>query len=103
MKNMGNLLKQAQQMQSKISALQNELKTREFEGSSGGGMVVVKVSGKQQLLDIKINQECVDPNDVEMLQELVKTALNQAIETSHENVSKAMNKITGGASFPGLF
>ena len=103
MKNIGNLMKQAQQMQAKMSSLQNELATREVEASSGGGMVKVKVNGKQELLDIKINRECVDPDDVEMLEELVKTALNQAITESQEMVSAAMSKITGGVSIPGLF
>lgn len=100
---MNNLLKQAQQMQAKLAALQNELSTREVESSSGGGMVKVKVNGKQELLSIVINKECVDPNDVEMLQDLVKTAVNQAMKESQEMVSGAMSKITGGMSIPGLF
>lgn len=103
MSNMNNLLKQAQQMQAKLAALQNELSTREVESSSGGGMVKVKVNGKQELLAITINKECVDPNDVEMLQDLVKTAVNQAMKESQEMVSGAMSKITGGMSIPGLF
>jgi DNA-binding YbaB/EbfC family protein len=100
---MNQMMKQAQQMQAKMGSLQKELETREFEASSGGGMVKVKVNGKQELLDIEINKECVDPNDVDMLQELVKTALNQALTESQESVSKAMNKVTGGLSIPGLF
>ena len=103
MKNMNNLLKQASQMQSKLAALQNELSTREVESSSGGGMVKVKVNGKQELLAITINKECVDPNDVEMLQDLVKTAINQAMKESQDMVSQAMSKVTGGLSIPGLF
>jgi hypothetical protein len=103
MKNMNNLLKQASQMQAKLSALQNELSTREVESSSGGGMVKVKVNGKQELLSITINKECVDPNDVEMLQDLVKTAINQAMKESQDMVSQAMSKVTGGLSIPGLF
>lgn len=103
MKNMNNLLKQAQVMQAKLAALQNEMTTREVEASSGGGMVKVKVNGKQELLAITINKECVDPNDVDMLQELVKTAVNQAIKDSQTMVSSAMNKITGGVNIPGLF
>lgn len=103
MSNMNNLLKQAQQMQAKLAALQNELSTREVESSSGGGMVKVKVNGKQELLSIVINKECVDPNDVEMLQDLVKTAVNQAMKESQDMVSGAMSKITGGMSIPGLF
>jgi len=103
MKNMNNLLKQASQMQAKLAALQNELSTREVESSSGGGMVKVKVNGKQELLAITINKECVDPNDVEMLQDLVKTAINQAMKESQDMVSQAMSKVTGGLSIPGLF
>lgn len=103
MTNVNNLLKQATQMQAKLSALQNELSTREVEASSGGGMVKVKVNGKQELLSITINKECVDPNDVEMLQDLVKTAVNQAMKDSQEMVSQAMGKITGGMKIPGLF
>ena len=100
---MGNLLRQAQQVQNKIATLQKELEVREIESSTGGGMVRVKVSGKQKILEIKINRECVDPTDVKTLEELVKTAVNQAIEESQEMVSNAMSKITGGANIPGLF
>jgi DNA-binding YbaB/EbfC family protein len=103
MKNMNNLLKQAQQMQTKLATLQGELSTREVESSSGGGMVKVKVNGKQELLDIKINRECVDPEDVEMLEELIKTAINQAMKESQDMVSTAMSKITGGMNIPGMF
>lgn len=103
MKNMNQLLKQAQVMQSKIANLQNELNTREVEASAGGGMVKVTVNGKQEVMAIKINKECVDPSDVEMLEELVKTAVNQAVKESQTMVSTAMSKITGGAHVPGLF
>lgn len=103
MANMNQMLKQAQQMQAKMATLQKELEGREFESASGGGMVKVKVNGKQELIDIIIDKECVDPNDVEMLQDLVKTALNQALTESQESVNKAMSKVTGGLSIPGLF
>jgi DNA-binding YbaB/EbfC family protein len=103
MANMNQLMKQAQQMQAKLATLQKELETREYEASSGGGMVTVKVNGKQVLLDILINKECVDPNDVEMLQDLVKTAVNQAMKDSQDSVQNAMSKVTGGLSIPGLF
>ena len=96
-------MKQAQQMQNKITGLQNELATREVESSSGGGMVAVKVNGKQEITSLTINRECVDPDDVEMLQELIKTAVNEGITKSHDMVSEAMNKITGGVNIPGLF
>ena len=103
MKNMGSLLRQAQQMQSKISTLQKELDGREIESSAGGGMVKIRVNGKQEILEIKINRECVDPTDVDTLEDLVKAAVNQAIGESQEMVSNAMAEITGGAHIPGLF
>ncbi len=103
MANMNQLMKQAQQMQMKMKALQGELDSREFEASSGGGMVTVKVNGKQELLDIKINPECVDPSDVEMLEDLIKTAVSTAMNEASETVSKAMSKVTGGMNIPGLF
>lgn len=103
MANINKMMKQAQQMQAKLSSLQKELDQREFEASSGGGMVKVKVNGKQELLEIKIDKECVDPNDVEMLEELVRTAVNQAMTQAQEMVSSAMSKVTGGLSIPGLF
>jgi len=100
---MNNLMKQAQQMQAKLAMLQNELAEREFEASAGGGMVKVKVNGKQQLLAISINKECVDPNDVSSLEELVFTAVNQAMKQSQDMVQQAMSKVTGGMNIPGLF
>lgn len=103
MSNIGNLMKQAQQMQAKMAMLQNELAEREVEASSGGGMVKVKVNGKQELLSIKINPECVDASDVATLEELVFTAVNQAMKQSQDMVSQAMSKVTGGLNIPGLF
>jgi hypothetical protein len=101
--NMNNLMKQAQQMQAKLAMLQNELAEREVEAAAGGGMVKVKVNGKQQLLSISINKECVDPNDVETLEELVFTAVNQAMKESQDMVQQAMSKVTGGMNIPGMF
>lgn len=103
MKGIQNLMKQAQQMQQKISTLQKELETRELETSSGGGMIKIKINGKQQILAISINKECVDPNDVASLEDLMKTAINQAIKESQDMVSGAMSKVTGGLNIPGLF
>lgn len=103
MSNIGNLMKQAQQMQAKMAMLQNELAEREVEASAGGGMVKVKVNGKQEILSISINKECVDPNDVATLEELVFTAVNQAMKQSQDMVSQAMSKVTGGMNIPGLF
>lgn len=101
--NMNNLMKQAQQMQAKLAMLQNELADREVEASAGGGMVKVKVNGKQQLLSISIDKECVDPNDVSTLEELVFTAVNQAMKQSQDMVQQAMSKVTGGMNIPGMF
>lgn len=101
--NMNNLMKQAQQMQAKLAMLQNELAEREVESSAGGGMVKAKVNGKQQLLSISINKECVDPDDVATLEELVFTAVNQAMKQSQDMVQQAMSKVTGGMNIPGLF
>lgn len=103
MKGMQNLMKQAQQMQQKMATLQKELETREIETSSGGGMIKIKITGKQQIVSLSINKECVDPNDVAGLEDLVKTAVNQAIKESQDMVSGAMSKITGGINIPGMF
>ncbi len=102
-KNVNNLLKQAQQMQQKMATLQKELEGRELDVSSGGGMVKIRINGKQEIIDFKLDKECVDSNDIEMLEELVKTAVNQAVKESQEMVSSAMSKITGGLNIPGLF
>ncbi len=102
-KNLNQLLKQAQQMQQKMTILQKELETREMEISSGGGMVKIKINGKQQILGLKINKECVDVNDMGTLEDLLKTSINQAVKDSQEMVSQAMSKVTGGMSIPGLF
>lgn len=102
-KNLNHLMKQAQVMQQKMSTLQKELESRELEISAGGGMVKIKINGKQEILEMKINPECVDPSDVETLEELVQTAVNQAVKESQDMVSGAMSKVTGGLNIPGLF
>lgn len=102
-KNINGLMKQAQMMQQKIATLQKELENRELEVSSGGGAIKIKINGKQELLDIKIAKEAVDPSDIETLEDLVKTAVNQAVKESQDMVSKAMSKVTGGLNIPGLF
>jgi len=102
-KNMNSLMKQAQQMQQKMATLQKELDSRELDVSSGGGMVKIKISGKQEILELKLDKECVDPSDIETLQDLLVTAVNQSIKESQDMVQKAMSKITGGVNIPGLF
>ena len=102
-KGMNNLMRQAQMMQQKISMLQKELETRELDVSSGGGAVKIKINGKQEILELKIDPEAVDPNDVETLEDLLLAGVNQAVKESQDMVSTAMNKVTGGMNIPGLF
>ena len=102
MKGMGNLMKQAQKLQSKMLKLQEELAERTVETASGGGMVKVRANGRQQILSIEIEKEVVDPEDVEMLQDLILAAVNDALMKSQEMVSTEMNKLTGGMNMPGM-
>ncbi|MDX2500646.1 MAG: YbaB/EbfC family nucleoid-associated protein [Deltaproteobacteria bacterium] len=102
MKGMGNMMKQAQQLQSKMMKLQEELAERTVESSSGGGMVKVTANGRQQISSIQIEKEVVDPDDVEMLQDLVMAAINDALAKAQEMVSSEMGKLTGGLNIPGL-
>lgn len=99
----GNIMKQAQQMQAKIARVQQELETREVEATAGGGMVTALVNGKQQVLDLKIEKDVVDPEDVEMLQDLVLAAVNEAIKKSQDMIQEEMSKVTGGMNIPGMF
>jgi DNA-binding YbaB/EbfC family protein len=102
MKGMGNMVKQAQQLQAKMMKLQEELADKTVESSSGGGMVKVTANGRQQIVSIQIENEVVDPDDVEMLQDLVLAAVNDALAKSQEMVSSEMGKLTGGLNIPGL-
>lgn len=102
MKGLGKMMKQAQQLQSKMLKLQEELAEKTVETSSGGGMVKVVANGKQQLVSIQIEQEVVDPDDVEMLQDLILAAVNDALTKAQDMVSGEMNKLTGGMNIPGL-
>lgn len=102
MKGMGNMMKQAQQLQAKMMKLQEELEGRTVEATSGGGMVKAVANGKQQIQSIQIEKEVVDPEDVEMLQDLLLAAVNDALLKSQEMVSSEMSKLTGGLKIPGL-
>lgn len=102
MKGLGKMMKQAQQIQAKMLKLQGELAEKTVETSSGGGMVKVVANGKQQLVSIQIEQEVVDPDDVEMLQDLILAAANDALAKAQEMVAGEMNKLTGGLNIPGL-
>ncbi len=99
--NMNNLMKQAQKMQEKMGKMQEELETKEFEAVAGGGVVKAVVSGKKELKSISIDPDAVDPDDVEMLEDLVVAAVNQALKTADETVNKEMSKLTGGLNMPG--
>jgi len=96
------MMKQAQKLQSKMLKLQEEMAEKTVETSSGGGMVKVIANGKQQILSIQLEKEVVDPEDVEMLQDLVLAAVNDALSKSQEMVSSEMSKLTGGLNIPGL-
>lgn len=102
-KGLGNIMKQAQQMQAKIARVQQELEDKEVEATAGGGMVTARANGKQQILDLKIEKDVVDPEDVEMLQDLVLAAVNEAIKKSQEMIQGEMSKVTGGMNIPGMF
>lgn len=102
-RNLGNLMKQAQQMQEKLLKMQEELATRTIEASAGGGMVTVTVNGKSEVMSIKIEKEVVDPEDVEMLEDLVAAAVNEALRKAQEMMQEEMSKVTGGLKIPGLF
>lgn len=99
----GNIMKQAQQMQRRMAEVQEELANKQVEATAGGGMVTATVSGKQQLLALKIDPAVVDPEDVEMLQDLVTAAVNEALKQSQQMAGEEMSKLTGGLNIPGLF
>jgi DNA-binding YbaB/EbfC family protein len=101
--NMGGLMKQAQKMQNKMMKMQEEMAEKTVEATAGGGMVTVVANGRQEVVSIKLEQEVVDPEDVEMLQDLVLAAVNDALKKSQDMMSEAMQKITGGMSLPGIF
>jgi DNA-binding YbaB/EbfC family protein len=101
--NMQQLARQAQKLQQQMAEMQAALDAREFEASAGGGMVSVKVNGKKELLSLVIKPEAVDPEDVEMLQDLVMAAVNEAMRQAAETIEREMGKMTGGLNMPGLF
>lgn len=102
--NMGNLVKQAQKMQKEMEKVQEELKDKTVEASAGGGAITVVATGKKDIKEITIKPEVVDPDDVEMLQDLVLAAVNEALRKADEMVSSEVGKVTGGlGGLPGLF
>lgn len=100
---MNDLVRQAQMMQKKMAKMQEDLNTKEVEASSGGGMVTVKANGAQEIIGIKIEKDVVDPEDVEMLQDLVLAATNDALKRAKDMVQAEMSQLTGGMKIPGLF
>lgn len=101
--NMNNLMKQAQKMQKQMAEMQAELAEKTLEITSGGGAVKVVVNGEKQIVSLDISPEVIDPDDVEMLQDLVITAVNEAIRQMEETVNSQMSRITGGMNMPGMF
>lgn len=103
--NMKNMMKQVQQMQVKMAKLQEELATRTLEATAGGGAVKVTVNGKLEITEVKIDPAAVDPEDVEMLQDLVLAATNEALRKMQDMSNNEMSKLTGGlgVNLPGLF
>lgn len=102
-KGMGDILKQAQMMQSKMESIQKELGNKRVEASVGGGMVRVTADGQQNILDIRISPEVVKPEEAEMLQDLVLSGVQEALKLSRELASKEMSVLTGGINLPGMF
>lgn len=94
--NMSNLMKQAQRMQRQMEEGQKELETKEFTAAAGGGAVEVTVNGKKEILKVKLSEEVVDPEDIEMLQDLIVAAANEAMRQADEASSELMGKMTGG-------
>jgi len=99
----GDIMKQAQAIQERMAKLQEEAAKKEVEASAGGGMVTVKMNGRQELLSVKIDPEVVKSGDIEMLQDLLVAAMNEGLRKSQELISEEMKGMTGGLNIPGLF
>lgn len=103
MGNMNQLMKQAKKLQEQMAKLQEELEQMTVEASAGGGVVTVVANGKKEIVEVKIAPEAVDPDDVEMFQDLIVAAVNEALRRVEERVQEEMGKLTGGLSIPGIF
>lgn len=101
--NMNSIVRQAQKMQSQIAKVQDEIAEKKVEASTGGGVVTAVVNGKSELLELKIDRQVVDPDDVEILEEMIIGAVNQAMKTASDMMNDEVEKITGGLNIPGLF
>ncbi|WP_138159601.1 YbaB/EbfC family nucleoid-associated protein [Peptoniphilus catoniae] len=100
--NMNNMMKQVQKLQKQMEEMQENLKTQEVEANAGGGAVKAVVNGSKELVRIEIDPDVVDPDDVEMLEDLVVAAVNEALRSAEEKANKEMGKLTGGLNIPGL-
>ncbi|MBR1968846.1 MAG: YbaB/EbfC family nucleoid-associated protein [Clostridia bacterium] len=103
MGNMNNMIKQAQKMQEEMLKAQESLSEQVIEATVGGGAVSVKVNGKKELIELKISPDAVDPDDVEMLEDMVMSAVNEAMRKADEAAAGSLRSITGGMNIPGLF
>ncbi len=101
--NQAAMMKQAQKMQQEMLRMQEELENKTYSATTGGGMVTATVNGKHEVVDLKINPEAVDPDDVEMLQDMVIAAVNEAMRTADAEASNNMSRLTGGLNLGGLF
>lgn len=101
--NMNQMLKQAQKMQEDMATLQTDLETREYTATSGGGAVTATVDGKHLIKSLKINPDIIDPDDAEMIEDLVTVAVNEAINNAIKTAEEEMGAITGGLNLPGMF
>ena len=101
--NQSAMIKQAQKMQQEMLKMQEEMENKSFSASSGGGMVTATVNGKHELLNLEINPDAVDPDDVEMLQDMVIAAVNEAMRKADEDSANNMSRLTGGLNLGGLF
>ena len=101
--NMSNLMKQAQRMQRQMEEMQKEMETMEFEGTAGGEAVKIVVTGKKQVVNVELKPEVVDPDDIEMLQDLIMAATNEALRKIDEYHDAKVNGISGGVNLPGVF
>lgn len=101
--NMNSMIRQAQKMQEQITELQNDIEERDFSATAGGGAVEVILSGKKTMKSLTLKPEVVDPEDIEMLQDLIISAVNEAVNNIEQTTEEEMNKITGGVALPGLF
>ena len=102
MQNFNTIMKQAKKMQERMGQLQKELETKTVEADAGGGMVRVVVNGKYEIVSLKIEKEVVNPEDIEMLQDLIVAVINEGIRKAQEMASSEMSKITGGLNIPGM-